>query len=694
MKELERQNAFINAVLAQVPAAIVVADAGTGRLRMSNAEAHRIVGHEYEAGRRLEDYGNTYILEAFRPDGSRYVSGQWPLDRALRGETAVREEIELVLRDRSRVTIRVNAGPIRVGDEVVAAVVAFHDISDRKAVEQTARFLADASATLAGLVDDEITLQRVASLSVPTFADWAVVDMAEGGGRSRRLAVAHSDPSKLELALELNRRYPPDREAPHGVPNVLRTGRSELMGEITDAMLVSGARDEDHLRILRELGLKSYICVPLLVRGETLGVLSFVSAESGRRYDEHDLAVAEDLASRAAIAIENARLYGELKEADRSKNEFLATLAHELRNPLVAIRNVLHLMREASGNGEGNEAERAMAERQVVHLTRLIDDLMDVARISRGKIELHKQVVDLATIVGQAVETSRPLFLERRHRLTLSLPEGAIRLEADPTRLEQIFWNLLNNAAKYTPPGGRIALSVEPDGGEVVLRVRDSGIGIKPEMLPRIFDMFVQVGEHKDHAQGGLGIGLSLVRTLVRMHGGSITAHSDGPDEGCEFVVRLPVLPRTRRVDAMGPDRRRDSVDKPPCRRILVVDDNIDAARSLELLLARVYGQDVRLANNGPEALSVAGEFHPDVVLLDIGLPGMDGNEVARRLRDRPDFESTLIVALTGWGQESDVERSRAAGFDHHLVKPANPDAILGLLRKTRERGNGTQAGG
>ncbi len=393
--------------------------------------------------------------------------------------------------------------------------------------------------------------------------------------------------------------------------------------------------------------------------------------------------LAEDLASRAAISIENARLYGELKETDRRKDEFLATLAHELRNPLAPIRNSLHLIRGANGDGP-MESERAMAERNVVHLARLIDDLMDIARINRGKIELSKQVVDLATIVNQAVSTARPLIDERHQEMFVTVAERTIKLEADPTRLEQVFWNLLNNAAKYTEPGGQIQLTVEAaDGGEVVVRVRDTGIGIKAEMLPRVFDMFVQVGDHKDHAQGGLGIGLSLVRTLVEMHGGSITARSEGPGKGSEFVVRLPLLTRARDVETPVSDQARESVGKPPRRRILVVDDNVDAARSLARLLERLYGQELRVAHNGMEALILAEEFRPEVILLDIGLPGMDGNEVARRLRERPGTEDSLVVALTGWGQESDIERSRAAGFDHHLVKPANPEAIVELLART-----------
>jgi PAS domain S-box-containing protein len=560
------------------------------------------------------------------------------------------------------------------------------DIDDRRRAEQSARFLAEASAALAGIVDEVSTLQKVAGLAVPFFADWCSVDVAGEDGSIRRLAVAHIDSSKVELAHDIHHRYPPDPNAPGGVPEVIRTGKSRLVAEITDDMLVGGARDEDHLRIVRELGLKSYMCVPLRGRVVTLGAISFVAAESGRRYGPEDLAIAEDLAARAAIAIENARLYGELKEADRMKDEFLATLAHELRNPLAPIRNALHLMKKTTSNGEddGNEADRAMAERQVVHLTRLIDDLMDVARISRGKIELHREVVVLATIVNQAIETSRPQIEERRHRLTVSLPEEAIRLEADPTRLEQVLWNLLNNAAKYSEPGGQIHLTVEPEGPEVVIRLKDSGIGIKPEMLAQIFEMFTQVDEHRNHAGGGLGIGLSLVRAIVEMHGGSIAAQSDGPGLGSEFVVKLPVLTTLPaiRASTRSPEVKLETGQVR--RRILVVDDNEDAAKSLARLLTRFHGHDVRIAHDGPTALEAAEEFRPEIILLDIGLPGMDGNEVARSIRSLPWGDKVVIIALTGWGQEDDRRRSSEAGFDNHVVKPVDPTLLEQILADRR----------
>ena len=387
-----------------------------------------------------------------------------------------------------------------------------------------------------------------------------------------------------------------------------------------------------------------------------------------------------------------------LREADRRKDEFLAVLAHEIRNPLASIRNSLRLMERADGDGRTPagpraadlESERAMAERQVAHLARLIDDLMDVSRISRGRIELRRRPIELAPVLERAIEAARSPMLERGHDFSVELPPGPIRLEADPTRLEQVFGNLLSNATKYTPPGGRISVRAEVQGGEVVVTVRDSGLGIGPEMLPRVFEMFVQDGTHARHAEGGLGIGLGLSKSLVELHGGRISARSDGPGLGSEFEVALPlsveVAPES---DGPGEDGRLGSAPATPRRRILVVDDNEAVALSLSRLLERAYKQDVRVAHDGPSALEVAGEFRPDVVLLDIGLPVMDGCEVARRLRERPEFATTYVVALTGWGQEADRRRSEDAGIDRHMVKPIDPDELADLIAGAR----GTPAG-
>jgi signal transduction histidine kinase/ActR/RegA family two-component response regulator len=366
-----------------------------------------------------------------------------------------------------------------------------------------------------------------------------------------------------------------------------------------------------------------------------------------------------------------------LAESDRQKDEFLAVLAHELRNPLAPLRNALHVMRLAVDNGPAREHARGVAERQVKHLARLVDDLLDVSRITRGKLPLRKEPVDLAAAVSGAVTAARPLIDARRHDLSVSLPLEPLRLEADPTRLEQVLVNLLTNAAKYTDPGGRIGLTAERDGHEAVLRVRDTGVGIPAELIPRVFEPFMQAERSVDRTHGGLGIGLTLVKCLVEMHGGSVTAHSEGPGKGSEFVVRLPALPPARAG-------RPEAVFKPgkpnPGRslRVLVVDDCVDAAESLAVLL-NLWGHEVHVAHDGTAALEVAAACRPEVVLLDLGLPGMDGYEVARRLRARPG-PCPLLVALTGYARAGDRRRTREAGFHEHLAKPVDLEALEVLL--------------
>ena len=371
------------------------------------------------------------------------------------------------------------------------------------------------------------------------------------------------------------------------------------------------------------------------------------------------------------------------READRRNDEFLATLAHELRNPLAPIRTGLRILKQSEGDNPTVEPLRAMMERQAEHLSRLVEDLMDLSRISHGSIQLRKEIVGLATVVDQAVAANRPLIDEREHALSVSVHDGDERIEADPTRLEQILSNLLTNAARYTDPGGHIRLDARREGDEVVFRVGDTGIGIAPEMLPKVFDMFVQIERRLDRSKGGLGIGLSLTKNLVQMHGGTIEAHSEGPGKGSEFVVRLPMA-------AARTDEPRGPTHQPPARvareprgsRILVVDDNQDAADTLARYLTRVMGGRVEVAYDGPAAVDAARRFRPEIVLLDIGLPGMSGYEVAERLRSGPETGGALLIALTGWGQDEDRRRSKAAGIDFHLVKPVDLDAIQDLLLK------------
>lgn len=361
-----------------------------------------------------------------------------------------------------------------------------------------------------------------------------------------------------------------------------------------------------------------------------------------------------------------------LRESDRRKDEFLATLAHELRNPLAPIRNAVQIMRLTRDSSQVQE----MLERQVNHLVRLVDDLLEVSRVTRGRIELRRERVPLATIVESALETSRPLMEAAEHRLAVVMPAEPLILEADAMRLAQVLANLLNNAAKYTDPGGHIELSVERHEEVAVIRIRDNGVGISAEMLPRIFDMFTQLERSSRQAQGGLGIGLTLVQNLVKAHGGSVHASSRGPGQGSEFTVRLPLAAEQGAVV-------RDMCPAAPswkgALRLLVVDDNRDVANSLGMLL-RFTGSAVEIVHDGAAALHAIDHWHPDVVFLDLGMPGMDGFEVARRVRAQPSLREVTLVALTGWSQEEDCRRARLAGFDHHLIKPVNLATLETLL--------------
>ncbi len=365
-----------------------------------------------------------------------------------------------------------------------------------------------------------------------------------------------------------------------------------------------------------------------------------------------------------------------LKDADRRKDEFLATLAHELRNPLAPIRNALQILR-LSPDPEVHEQTRSLMQRQLDQIVRLVDDLLDVSRISTGKLQLRKGRVSMKEVVTSAVEASRPLIERMGHRLSVTIPNQALTVDADQTRLGQVFVNLLNNAAKYMDRGGRIWLAVERQGSDVLVSVKDTGVGIAADHLAGIFQMFSQVESSLERSQGGLGIGLTLVKRLVELHGGRIEAHSDGPGQGAEFVVRLPLV-----VEASGPlaPAERDDAPAPKSSlRILIVDDNRDSADSLGMLL-RIMGNDIRTAHDGARGVEMAGEFRPDVVLLDIGLPKLDGYQACRRIRAQEWGRRTVLIAVTGWGQDEDRRRSHEAGFDHHMVKPVDPQDLMKLL--------------
>jgi signal transduction histidine kinase len=468
-------------------------------------------------------------------------------------------------------------------------------------------------------------------------------------------------------------------------PLIMLTGQGERQSDL-EAMRAGAA---DYLE-------KGRVDAPLLER-----TLRYALQQS--RHEEELRRARDELERRVEErTAELDRLNRELKDADRRKDEFLAMLSHELRNPLAPLRNALEMARVSSDPVAIREAHEIM-DRQVDHLIRLVDELLDVEGFTRGKLRLRRLPVEIAPIVARAVEASRPLMDARRHLLEIDLPEVPVWLEADALRLAQLLMNLLNNAAKYTPEGGHISLSVQlgaesdkqtipsgglpddPAAGTVIVRVRDNGAGIPPEVLPRIFDLFAQAERTLDRAEGGLGIGLTLVKRIAELHGGAVEAASDGPGNGSTFTIRLPVRP----TQATRPAHERGLADGPVhpsllrshtcAQRVLVVDDNRDAAATLARLL-RLMGHQVETAHHGHLALEVATRFGPDVVLLDIGLPGLDGFTVCRRLRQHAVTSRARIIAVTGYTQEEDRRRSREAGFDAHLVKPVDLEALEGLL--------------
>jgi signal transduction histidine kinase len=377
-----------------------------------------------------------------------------------------------------------------------------------------------------------------------------------------------------------------------------------------------------------------------------------------------------------AMLAEAGRREEALREADQRKDEFLATLAHELRNPLAPLRNALEILRRAQADPEMSLKAREMMDRQLNQMVRLVDDLLDVSRITTGKLAVRKNVIELQGALRDAVETVRPFIDSRRHDLVLHISPEPLSVEGDRTRLAQVFANLMHNAAKYTEPGGRITISAEREDGDAVVRVSDSGIGLEAHSLVPIFDMFVQVDRSLERPQAGLGVGLTLAKRLVGLHGGTLAAASEGKGKGSQFVVRL-ALAGAALPEAAG--RPREAVET-ASRRILLADDNVDFANSLAVLLSE-RGHDVRVAHDGAEALATAARFNPDFAFLDIGMPKVHGYELARRLRDLPATAGCVLVAVTGWGQEDDRKRAREAGFDRHLVKPVDPADIDTILQ-------------
>ncbi len=575
-----------------------------------------------------------------------------------------------ILRSKVRALVqlhRLNAELKKRADERVALAKEQAARTMAEESQRRASFLAEATQVMASSLDVDTILNGAAVLVVPFLADYGAVVLlnADGSVRARR----HSCVAGWDQYVGAHRAQ---------CEALLEQQQARAMGEgahqFADRLSSPPGEGERDGCPAGEIH-----AFPLTTRGMPRGVLLLAMGPSARHLAGHDLSLADNLAGRAASALENCLLYEEIQSADRRKNEFLATLSHELRNPLAPLRSALHMLRTQPLEQERVGPLLQTMDRQVAQMTRLVEDLLDISRITRGAIELRRETLDVSAEVRHALESCRGPLEAGKHETSVVLAPTPLYVVADRVRLQQILENVILNAVKYTDPGGRIEVSAQGELSDVVIRVRDNGIGIAHEKLAQVWDLFVQVDESPDRTRKGLGIGLALVRDLVKRHGGSVEAHSEGLGKGSTFTVRLP---RAARHDL--PAQAAASEAQPACaeeggRRVLIVDDNVDAAETLAMMLG-LLGHDTRQAHDGPDALRVAQAYQPDLIFMDIGLPGLTGHEVVARMRGELGMTDAYIVALSGYGTEEDRRKSFESGFDTHLVKPLDPSQLPQLL--------------
>jgi PAS domain S-box-containing protein len=641
---LSRRAAELQVIYDTAPVGIVVAQDPGCRVITANRFMAEMLGTPFGENVSMSRVDAERLPYVVYKDGAPVAAEQLPMQRAAALGIEVREEIlDVVLVDGKRVTQLVNAAPVRDESGAVTGAVGIGaDITTLRAAEEALRASEQRFARF---------MQHLPGLAWIKDLEGRYVyvnDAAEAAFRVLRKELY----GKTDFDV-----FPPETAAQFRANDQ----RAIVSGAGIQAVEVLEQADGiAHCSLVSKFPIPGREGVPALIGGMAIDITERLQAEEALRESERTL-----------------------KEADRRKDEFLATLAHELRNPLAPIASAVELLRLLVSPHSEAQAVREIIERQLQHLTRLVDDLLDVSRVSRGKITLHVRRIDLASVIAQAVETSRPLFEAAGHDLAVSLPGEPLKIDGDLTRLAQVIANLLNNAAKFTIGPGRIALEATREGDVARIAVRDTGIGIPGELLTGIFELFAQVETGVDRAHGGLGIGLTLVKNIVELHGGRVEATSDGPGRGSLFVVRLPLAATSTPSDPADGPARGD--DRAAFRgRILVVDDNVDSAKTLARLLEHV-GNEVKTAHDGRNALEAAAAFRPSIMFVDLGMPGMSGFEVARRIRNRPDLAETCLVALTGWGQPEDRARTRQAGFNHHLVKPVDFQVLKSLLAQWAE---------
>jgi len=544
-----------------------------------------------------------------------------------------------------------------------------------------ATLLAEIGATLATSLDYETTLRTVARLAVPAIADWCAVDIVDDDHQSlRRLAVAHVDPQKVALAQRLEEEYPADPAAAFGTHAVVRTGSAEMVPEITDDMIRRAARDARHYELLHSLSIVSYVCVPLVAHGRTAGAMTFVMAESGRRYTDADLRFAKEVAYRAAFAVENARAYRQANIANRAKDEFLATLSHELRTPLNAVLGWTRMLRVGAVSDARVPRALAVIEQNAEAQLRLVEDMLDLSRIIKGTFRLDTKPMSLSAAIDAAIETVRPAAAARRIALTVDADPDADRVRGDAARLQQAIWNLLSNAIKFTPSGGRVSVGVHRAGPLIQVEVSDTGEGIEGDVLPFIFDRFRQGDSGMNRAHMGLGLGLAIVRHIMEMHGGRAEVKSEGKGKGATFTLSVPALDHERGETGAAAAAAVGAHDTALSGiSVLLVEDDADAREMLAELLS-TRGIRVVVTANVQDGLAAFEREALDVVLSDLAMPGEDGFDLIRQIRRHPRGGELPAIAISAYARAEDRSRSLASGFQRHLAKPVNPADLFGAL--------------
>ena len=672
----------MEALFDMLPIGLAIADDPECRHIRVNAPLARLLDLSPESNASLgAPAGQRPAYKVLR-GGRELPAEQLPLQRAARNGVPISDfECEILRPDGRIIPILMHASPLfDERGQTRGALGAVSEVGERVRVEREQRFLADASRVLASSLDYDTTLGALAELSVPMLGDYCLVDVLREDGRVRRVAVATADCDRMDLVEQL-RRYPPLLTIESAATTVIRSGEPYVCDHVTDDLIRAAAQSAEHERLLREFGVRSFAMVPLRARGRTLGLFTVGMLSTARTLRPRDLPLMIDVASRAALALDNAILYRDAQEANRLKDDFLATLSHELRTPLNALLGWAQILRTQL-------PENAVSRRAIDSIDRnahaqlvLINDLLDVSRVISGKLRMEQKPVDVAGVVSAAIEAIRPAARGREIELSVTMAPLRLEVLGDADRLQQIVWNLASNAVKFTPRGGRVDVTVEERKGAVHIVVSDTGVGIDPAFLPYVFDRFRQGDSSTTRAQGGLGLGLAIVRYLVDLHGGSVTAESAGRNRGTRIEVTLP---------ARVPEPRTPIAPLPLAAgaltlrgvRLLVVDDDADARELLRLVLASA-GADVLAVETAPRALDAIGSFQPHVVIADIAMPGMDGYELLRRIPEiDPARAAPPVIAVTAYVSEEDARRALAAGFARHVAKPVNHDELIRIVAK------------